>query len=1500
MACTISFTLLGTQYSITDVPLELTEGFDQEVTIEKLTELLDKLPTNEDLSNVVGKLNTVAVQLKSRLGINAEALENGIFQEDWGNGFVPLSAVFNSSKTPNRTNHDIVNIINDGDVENPLAVFIKSELSSENPDEAIISLLSADIEMDGGGRAVGYFDPNTRKVYIKATDSDLNEQHKLEFLAHELIHRKLNNKLTETNGVVEDVIWDLTSLNTKIAAQLKAKTPIPSKVIDIVKIINSKEDNLLKAEELVAYMFTSREFQIYANSNGLFKQLLKHLSSNGDLTEELFEPLIKKYARETTQEELDTKLEEGKEPEVQWSTKLTKDWPPHLQKLVNTKGFHYDGDNPFGMRPFVNTLSHRTEVEIYTEESNFTVKLKGYVESNSGTFHSYEDGETSEISAKDIVIDLGYELPFAEPGESPLSKIMTVARGYDKETWKKASSTVRTIFEKNKKDDKNPYDVNYSHRYEMSKTNRNTQVLHLKQNDIVLLPKGLRYGGVSEGVWGLPVDATEKEKESSYRPVVDTYMDQKTGIVYVKVAASTKSLKDTKATTFDIPASEIQGYRLYQGQLVLPKLDKVKDAKRIEELVEELNREHGEKLPEDDDSETEDGAKSDAIVAELDAEDELEPLFKQIEKGYYNDPTKKMRVYVPTNKNAVSFAFSNYKKEGEPFNQEPIQKLFDGLKRGDTVRVKFLKKGSNGFRVKVNQVYGNLIEVVTSKGKVRYYSPKDLVEITYKNENHPELESFKNEIDRSFLYDSNNIEENGLLKKVTTFNEDFKKNHKLEYFTGSDNVVKDYYDFKSKDMKSDSYKQALRNREYVTSKLKQGDLIKITWELEKGKVSSAWYPVIGTTKNTVYFFAKSGNVQHVNIRAVPGDRLSLSAVAYNNTLEVQMFEEFENIYDEIKEIHSDNGSISSKMSLAAKEGRPTRLQQIYHTVEFREDRAEEEGYDGNTINQVKEAYAKVLRGDIVKVFTGQTGSDGKKIYKWRMVTDIDQFGRAITVAYTNEYTKTFESGKTFDFQAGYKVYPVNEEDIVSVGFNLEQNDELGIVGHAEIRENIKKAEETLLKKSKLKVLTKEELKASKFQNYRDRTVEDAYYGEKRGESRWATSPEYLDKGTAKKVGPDGKRRYWIKEANGSFVNETKFDYEEVWYAGEAVGPTLHNALKVNDIVTETWEYQGHRYYADAIIINKHSGGLTVLRTVYDEDTDKISTVQKNVFRKFDKTKAIEEYPGINSVSLAKKVRGYTAAEKLRKDISATRPNYTPKSMETTGFKKSRDSREKIIALTSMLKSVYGIPIEVLTAEELRSSMDLLVPDASDTRAFVYNGVVYINSDLASTAEPIHEMGHIIMASLQNNNPELYGALVSKIKTHPDYDLIAEDYSGLSEDELDTEVFVTLFGEHYRNVIHKNQFVENWHKENTGLFGKIVTFVKGLFSKVFGVTSILDIPENDFARMSLDQVFNKFGDSLLNKKFDHVSKQYTKTVNSKIEALKVKLMQRDDLKITCYN
>lgn len=110
-----------------------------------------------------------------------------------------------------------------------------------------------------------------------------------------------------------------------------------------------------------------------------------------------------------------------------------------------------------------------------------------------------------------------------------------------------------------------------------------------------------------------------------------------------------------------------------------------------------------------------------------------------------------------------------------------------------------------------------------------------------------------------------------------------------------------------------------------------------------------------------------------------------------------------------------------------------------------------------------------------------------------------------------------------------------------------------------------------------------------------------------------------------------------------------------------------------------------------------------------------------------------------------------------------------------------------------LRNLYGINIiPMSTAEIQQQEWASQIPQASTTKAFVYQGQIYINTDIATVDSPIHEMLHILLGSMATTNPDIYYQLVDSVQQLPNYARLAKNFPNRTQSDVNEEIFVSEF------------------------------------------------------------------------------------------------------------
>lgn len=129
-----------------------------------------------------------------------------------------------------------------------------------------------------------------------------------------------------------------------------------------------------------------------------------------------------------------------------------------------------------------------------------------------------------------------------------------------------------------------------------------------------------------------------------------------------------------------------------------------------------------------------------------------------------------------------------------------------------------------------------------------------------------------------------------------------------------------------------------------------------------------------------------------------------------------------------------------------------------------------------------------------------------------------------------------------------------------------------------------------------------------------------------------------------------------------------------------------------------------------------------------------------------------------------------------------------------------DSSMFITSSLEKMAKTMGINIKPMSRAGLESSGILQqIPDANQASAFIFNGDIYVNTDLASVDAKVHELMHILLGSMRFKNPELYYQLVQSAEQLPNFQDIAMNYPNRSKTDLLEEVFVEEFSKYLTGI-----------------------------------------------------------------------------------------------------
>lgn len=176
-------------------------------------------------------------------------------------------------------------------------------------------------------------------------------------------------------------------------------------------------------------------------------------------------------------------------------------------------------------------------------------------------------------------------------------------------------------------------------------------------------------------------------------------------------------------------------------------------------------------------------------------------------------------------------------------------------------------------------------------------------------------------------------------------------------------------------------------------------------------------------------------------------------------------------------------------------------------------------------------------------------------------------------------------------------------------------------------------------------------------------------------------------------------------------------------------------------------------------------------------------------------------------------------------------------------------KQALIPIFNKLASIYGIKFHNVTiADLLHDPKFKYVTDAKHTNAFILDGEIYINMDVADIDAPVHEMAHLMLGSVKFQDPELYSQLISISEKLPNYTELAKNYANRTHSDLNEEIFVTEFAKFVANKPSIIQELPLFMQEEI-----LYNIKRMLDSMLMGDVSVKAIPTSQLMQMPLYEI-----------------------------------------------
>lgn len=204
-----------------------------------------------------------------------------------------------------------------------------------------------------------------------------------------------------------------------------------------------------------------------------------------------------------------------------------------------------------------------------------------------------------------------------------------------------------------------------------------------------------------------------------------------------------------------------------------------------------------------------------------------------------------------------------------------------------------------------------------------------------------------------------------------------------------------------------------------------------------------------------------------------------------------------------------------------------------------------------------------------------------------------------------------------------------------------------------------------------------------------------------------------------------------------------------------------------------------------------------------------------------------------------------------------------------------------------LSNLYGINIIPITDQEVSK----YAPEVHSASAFIHEGNIYINTDLANVDAPIHEMTHMLLGAIRFKNPDLYQALIQTAESFPNlHNVIANNPNRAYSDILE-EAFVQETGRYLAGLGSQLNLLDK-----SVLYELHYNFKRLLDSVLMGQYSVKSVPDKSLYTMSLTDLARMVNSQTftMNSSFSMDDAKLHRVLSNK----KSDLMKKGDLREEC--
>lgn len=181
----------------------------------------------------------------------------------------------------------------------------------------------------------------------------------------------------------------------------------------------------------------------------------------------------------------------------------------------------------------------------------------------------------------------------------------------------------------------------------------------------------------------------------------------------------------------------------------------------------------------------------------------------------------------------------------------------------------------------------------------------------------------------------------------------------------------------------------------------------------------------------------------------------------------------------------------------------------------------------------------------------------------------------------------------------------------------------------------------------------------------------------------------------------------------------------------------------------------------------------------------------------------------------------------------------------------------------------GINIKQITNDEIAADPNInqYVKNANQVSGFIYNGTIYINTDIASADAPLHELMHLIIGQLRVRNKVLYEKLLMSVENLKDFNtyynnFINKDdvYHNRTQLDIYEEILVNEFAKFITDPTYKDGLFYNTDEETRNAIFQDVMYA--IDTALLPEQSAATLPKEEVMNASILNLSQKLGSTLI--------------------------------------